>query len=172
MTITFLAGKKWTITRKLIFKCPPRETSYSITKKCGAFWTTVLIILSFKYKDSTCAHWNWYAKMSTFSLVTFFVLNFCRTQVLYVAPLIPLLLVTSALGFNARDRQGGFLPCMLSCLRAVPQIHLWCDTCWLVTVLSFREKSVATTVVFQIPLLYLNYINNMTDTPPHIPELY
>ena len=36
------------------------------------------------------------------------------------------LLVTSALGFKS---QGG-LACMLSCLRAIPQIHLWCDTCW------------------------------------------
>ena len=26
--------------------------------------------------------------------------------------------------------QGVFLACTLSCLHAVPQIHLWCDTCW------------------------------------------
>ena len=31
-------------------------------------------------------------------------------------------------GFQSQD---GFLACMLSCLCAIPQIHLWCGTCWL-----------------------------------------
>ena len=34
----------------------------------------------------------------------------------------------SALGFKARVDS---FACMLSCLHASPQIHLWCDTCWL-----------------------------------------
>ena len=60
----------------------------------------------------------------------FFFFNFCRTQVLFVGPLIPLFWTSGDVcpGFQS---QGGFLACTLSCLCASPQIHLWCDTCWL-----------------------------------------
>ena len=34
------------------------------------------------------------------------------------------LLVTSALGFKARVKQS------LTCMKLIPQIHLWCDNCW------------------------------------------
>ena len=57
----------------------------------------------------------------------FFLKIFCRTHVLFVGPLIPLFRTSGDVcpGFQS---QGG-LACMLSCLRAIPQIHLWCDTC-------------------------------------------
>ena len=57
-----------------------------------------------------------------------FFLNFWRTHVLFVGPLIPLFWTSGDIcpGFQS---QGG-LACMLSCLRAIPLIHLWCDTCW------------------------------------------
>ena len=44
-----------------------------------------------------------------------------------MGPLIPLFRTSGDVcpGFQS---QGG-LACMLSCLRAIPQIHLWCDTC-------------------------------------------
>ena len=62
-------------------------------------------------------------------LLFFFLnfLNFWRTHVLFVGPLIPLFWTSGDVvpGFQS---QGG-LACMLSCLRAIPQIHLWCDTC-------------------------------------------
>ena len=45
----------------------------------------------------------------------------------FVGPLIPLFWTSGDVcpGFQS---QGG-LDCMLSCLSAIPQIHLWCDTC-------------------------------------------
>ena len=57
----------------------------------------------------------------------FFFKNFCRTHVLFVGPLIPLFRTSGDVcpGFQS---QGG-LACMLSCLRTIPQIHLWCNTC-------------------------------------------
>ena len=50
------------------------------------------------------------------------------THVLFVGPLIPLFWTSGDIcpGFQS---QGGLI-CMLSCLRAIPQIHIWCDTCW------------------------------------------
>ena len=39
------------------------------------------------------------------------------------------LLVTSALGFKTRADPS--LACFLTCAQWIPQIHLWCDTCWL-----------------------------------------
>ena len=56
-----------------------------------------------------------------------FFLNFWRTRVLFMGPLISLFWTSGDVcpGFQS---QGG-LTCMLSCLRAIPQIHLWCDTC-------------------------------------------
>ena len=58
----------------------------------------------------------------------FFFLNFWRTHILFVGPLIPLFRTSGDIcpGFQS---QGG-LTCMLSYLRAIPQIHLWCNTCW------------------------------------------
>ena len=52
---------------------------------------------------------------------------FWRTHVLFVGPLIPLFWTSGDVcpGFQS---QGG-LACMLSCLRAIPQVHLWCNTC-------------------------------------------
>ena len=57
----------------------------------------------------------------------FFKKNFWRTYVLFVGPLIPLFRTSGDVcpGFQSQ----GVLACMLSCLRAIPQIHLWCDTC-------------------------------------------
>ena len=59
--------------------------------------------------------------------ITLFFLKFWRTHVLFVGPLIPLFWTSGDVcpGFQS---QGG-LACMLSCLRAIPQIHLWCNTC-------------------------------------------
>ena len=37
-------------------------------------------------------------------------------------------LVMSALGFKAR--MDPLLVCFLTCAQWIPQIHLWCDTCW------------------------------------------
>ena len=53
-----------------------------------------------------------------------------KTRVLFVGPLIPLFWTSGDVspGFHS---QGRFLACMLSCLCAIPQIHLWGDTCWL-----------------------------------------
>ena len=59
-----------------------------------------------------------------------FFLNFCRTRVLFVGSLIPLFW-TSGDVYSGFQSQGGFLTCSLSCLHAILQIHLWCDTCWL-----------------------------------------
>ena len=57
----------------------------------------------------------------------FFFLIFVGHIVLFVGPLIPLFRTSGDVcpGFQS---QGG-LACMLSCLRAIPQIHLWCNTC-------------------------------------------
>ena len=38
------------------------------------------------------------------------------------------LLVTSPLGFKARVDP--LLVCFLACVQWIPEIHLWCDTCW------------------------------------------
>ena len=38
------------------------------------------------------------------------------------------LLVTSPLGFKARVDP--LLACFLTCAQRIPEIHLWCDTCW------------------------------------------
>ena len=45
-----------------------------------------------------------------------------------MGPLIPFL-VTSALGFKVRVDP--LLACFLAYKQQIPQIHLWCDTCWL-----------------------------------------
>ena len=60
----------------------------------------------------------------------FFFKNFCRTRVLFVGQLIALFWTSGDVcpGFQS---QGGSLTCTLSCLRNSPQIHLWCETCWL-----------------------------------------
>ena len=78
-------------------------------------------------------HTEWKRKRKRiFSCRLFFFKNFCRTQVLFVGPLIPLFW-TSGEVFPGFQNQGGFLACTLSCLHTIPQIHLWCDTCWLYT---------------------------------------
>ena len=52
---------------------------------------------------------------------------FKKKSVLLVEALI-LLLVTSAKGFKARmDR---LLACFVTWVQTIPQIHLWCNTCW------------------------------------------
>ena len=45
----------------------------------------------------------------------------------FVGPLIPLFWTSGDICPGIQS-QGG-LTCTLSCLGAVPQIHLWCDTC-------------------------------------------
>ena len=57
----------------------------------------------------------------------FFFKHFWRTCVLFVGPLIPLFRTSGDV--CPRFQSQGGLACMLSCLRAIPQIHLWCDTC-------------------------------------------
>ena len=56
-----------------------------------------------------------------------FLKRFLEDTCPFLGPLIPCfgLLVTSALGFKARVD----IACTLACLGAIPQIHLWCDTC-------------------------------------------
>ena len=56
-----------------------------------------------------------------------FFLKFWWTHVLFVGPLIPLFW-TSGDVCPGLQSQGG-LTCTLYCLCAIPQIHLWCDTC-------------------------------------------
>ena len=61
----------------------------------------------------------------------FFLKNVCRTQVLFVGPLIPLFWTSSDVfpGFS----KPGWIPllaCFLACIQQIPQIHLWCDTCF------------------------------------------
>ena len=45
-----------------------------------------------------------------------------------MGPLIPLFWTSGGVcpGFQS---EGGFITCTLSCLHAIPQIHLWCDIC-------------------------------------------
>ena len=45
----------------------------------------------------------------------------------FVEPLIPGLLVTSALGFKARVDPS--CACLCARVQRIPQIHLWCNTC-------------------------------------------
>ena len=65
-------------------------------------------------------------QMQTFFF--FFLLKFfCRTQVLFVEPLIPLL--WWHLSWVSKPGWIPSLACFLACTQQIPQIHLWCDTC-------------------------------------------
>ena len=61
-----------------------------------------------------------------------FLKNFWRTWVLFGGghwyPYFGLL-VTSPLGFKARVDLS--LVCFVACMQWIPEIHLWCNTCWL-----------------------------------------
>ena len=54
---------------------------------------------------------------------------FWRTQVLFLGPLMPLFW-TSGDVYPGFETQGGSLACVLSRL-CDPEIHFWCNTCWL-----------------------------------------
>ena len=56
-----------------------------------------------------------------------FFLEFWGKSVLFMSHWYPCfgLLVTSPLGFKARVD-----PLFVTCAQWIPQIHLWCDTCW------------------------------------------
>ena len=58
-----------------------------------------------------------------------FLLNFWRTQVLFVGPLIPLFWTSGDVCPGFQNQVGSHF-CVSSHL-CDPQIHLWCNTCWL-----------------------------------------
>ena len=62
--------------------------------------------------------------------LTCFLLKFLEDIIPFRGALTPLFWTFGDVypGFQS---QGGFFACTLSYLHAIPQIHLWCDPCWL-----------------------------------------
>ena len=56
--------------------------------------------------------------------------NIWRTSVVFVGPLISLF---CTYGYVCLVSKPGWIPllvCFIACMQGIPQIHLWCDTCW------------------------------------------
>ena len=65
-----------------------------------------------------------------------FGLKFLRTSVLFVGPLIPLFWTSGDIAQISKSGWISYLCASLPC-QWIPQIHLWCDTCWPVLQLKF-----------------------------------
>ena len=112
-----------------------RTVGYQSTKK-GKFACYILACLSSclitewlqlpQEATSSCHRVSVYCTVSCF---TGSVFTSMRTSVLFVGPLIPLFWTSGNVCMGFKARVNPLFASFVSCVKCIPQIHLWCPTC-------------------------------------------
>ena len=128
---TDIVGSICGSTKNGISVTPPDETLPGVGMRLGA-----CIYEVFRNKRMSCNTWLWLA-MALLVLIL-------KKLDFFVGPLE---YVACSLGFQ--DSMDPLLFCFLTCIQWIPQLHLWCNTCWS---LDKQHGNLFDPLIFQAPM--------------------